>query len=149
MKFILYNFFYFNRTSVYSRILVYSVSNIISNLRYKRKTRCIIRYIRSIFIHPLSSWINGILIKSNSKCISNSSLSLFQLERIDADLAIPIAEIKRDIVVSILAPRKATPRSVRFLMDEEDRAEAWSANLKRFPRFEEIRVKIMINEENT
>lgn len=145
MKFILYNFFYFNRTL--GRILVYSVSNIISNLRYKRKTRCIIRYIRSIFIHPLSSWINGILLAS--KCISNSSLSLFQLERIDADLAIPIAEIKRDIVVSILAPRKATPRSVRFLMDEEDRAEVWSANLKRFPRFEEIRVKIMINEENT
>lgn len=77
------------------------------------------------------------------------SLSLSQLERIDADLAIPIAEIKRDIVVSILAPRKAIPRSVRFLMDEEDRAEVWSANLKRFPRFEEIRVKIMINEENT
>lgn len=145
MKFILYNFFYFNRTL--GRILVYSVSNIISNLHYKRKTRCIIRYIRSIFIHPLSSWINGILLAS--KCISNSSLSLFQLERIDADLAIPIAEIKRDIVVSILAPRKATPRSVRFLMDEEDRAEVWSANLKRFPRFEEIRVKIMINEENT
>lgn len=145
MRFILYNFFYFNRTL--GRILVYSVSNIISNLHYKRKTRCIIRYIRSIFIHPLSSWINGILLAS--KCISNSSLSLFQLERIDADLAIPIAEIKRDIVVSILAPRKATPRSVRFLMDEEDRAEAWSANLKRFPRFEEIRVKIMINEENT
>lgn len=147
MKFILYNFFYFNRTSVYSRILVYSVSNIISNLRYKRKTRCIIRYIRSIFIHPLSSWINGILL--TPKCISNLSFSLFQLEKIDADLAIPIAEIKRDIVVSILAPRKATPRSVRFLMDEEDRAEVWSANLKRFPRFEEIRVKIMINEENT
>lgn len=145
MKFILYNFFYFNRTL--GRILVYSVSNIISNLHYKRKTRCIIRYIRSIFIHPLSSWINGILLAS--KCISNSSLSLFQLERIDADLAIPIAEIKRDIVVSILAPRKAIPRSVRFLMDEEDRAEVWSANLKRFPRFEEIRVKIMINEENT
>lgn len=145
MRFILYNFFYFNRTL--GRILVYSVSNIISNLHYKRKTRCIIRYIRSIFIHPLSSWINGILLAS--KCISNSSLSLFQLERIDADLAIPIAEIKRDIVVSILAPRKATPRSVRFLMDEEDRAEVWSANLKRFPRFEEIRVKIMINEENT
>lgn len=145
MRFILYNFFYFNRTL--GRILVYSVSNIISNLRYKRKTRCIIRYIRSIFIHPLSSWINGILLAS--KCISNSSLSLFQLERIDADLAIPIAEIKRDIVVSILAPRKAIPRSVRFLMDEEDRAEVWSANLKRFPRFEEIRVKIMINEENT
>lgn len=145
MRFILYNFFYFNRTP--DRILVYSVSNIISNLHYKRKTRCIIRYIRSIFIHPLSSWINGILLAS--KCISNSSLSLFQLERIDADLAIPIAEIKRDIVVSILAPRKAIPRSVRFLMDEEDRAEVWSANLKRFPRFEEIRVKIMINEENT
>lgn len=145
MRFILYNFFYFNRTL--GRILVYSVSNIISNLHYKRKTRCIIRYIRSIFIHPLSSWINGILLAS--KCISNSSLSLFQLERIDADLAIPIAEIKRDIVVSILAPRKAIPRSVRFLMDEEDRAEVWSANLKRFPRFEEIRVKIMINEENT
>lgn len=35
----------------------------------------------------------------SSKCISNLSLSLFlsQLERIDADLAIPIAEIKRDI----------------------------------------------------
>ena len=145
MKFILYNFFYFNRTL--GRILVYSVSNIISNLHYKRKTRCIIRYIRSIFIHPLSSWINGILL--TPKCISNLSFSLFQLEKIDADLAIPIAEIKRDIVVSILAPRKATPRSVRFLMDEEDRAEVWSANLKRFPRFEEIRVKIMINEENT
>ena len=145
MRFILYNFFYFNRTL--GRILVYSVSNIISNLHYKRKTRCIIRYIRSIFIHPLSSWINGILL--TPKCISNLSFSLFQLEKIDADLAIPIAEIKRDIVVSILAPRKATPRSVRFLMDEEDRAEVWSANLKRFPRFEEIRVKIMINEENT
>ena len=122
------------------------MSNIISIVP-ALQTRCIIRYIRSIFIHSLSSWINGILLAS--KCISNSSLSLFQLERIDADLAIPIAEIKRDIVVSILAPRKAIPRSVRFLMDEEDRAEVWSANLKRFPRFEEIRVKIMINEENT
>lgn len=52
--------------------------------------------IRSIFIHPLSSWINGILFFQRVFRIS-LSLSLSQLERIDADLVIPIIEIKRDI----------------------------------------------------
>lgn len=59
------------------------------------KTRCIIRYIRSVFIHPLSSRINGILFFQ--MYFESFSLSFSQLERIDADLAIPIAEIKRDI----------------------------------------------------